>query len=202
MLSKDVLKHGREFLRYMRNFQYERTDTGILFPKASAHFSGQYTHWINDDMSTLQSHANMIPDEGLIYLLGVGVAATTPITSWYMALYSAAYTPTNTLTAANFAGTASEITSASEGYDETNRVLWVPNAIDEVNVEVTNTTVPAAFTISTATTLAVNGAALLSVATKGSTSGDLVSAGRFPATRNLSDTDTFNVKYKVDCDAL
>ena len=201
-IGKDLVRHIREFRRYVANGQYERSPDGILFPKASARMGGMYSHWINDDLSTMCHDHNLIPDEGLNHTLDVIMVSGTQITSWYMALYANAYTPTASLTAANFAATASEITSASEGYTEANRVTWVGDAVDTVNTEVTNTATPAAFTIATASTLAVNGAALLSIQTKGSTSGTLISAGRYAATRNLSDTDTFNCRYKVDVDPV
>ena len=76
------------------------------------------------------------------------------------------------------------------------------DAVDTVNTEVVNDASPAMFTIVTASSLAVNGAGLVSVSTKGSTAGTLISAGKFTATRTLSNTDQFNLKYKVDLDAV
>lgn len=200
MLGKDLVRHSREFRRNVANHNYEQTDEGVYFPSANALIRGTYAHQVNDE-PWVEDH-NLIPDEGLNYVLGAAITNGAAIGTWYMALYSNAYTPTNALTAALFPATAGEITSATEGYDEANRVTWVPDAIDTVNTEVINDTTPAAFTIATASSLAVNGAALLSVNTKGSTSGTLLSAGRFAAQRNLSDTDTFNVKYKIDVDAV
>lgn len=201
MFGRDMVKHIREFRRYVANYQYEQSDEGIYFPKAKAMVRGTYSHQVND--GPWEDDHNLIPDEGLNYIIGAAVSNdSSPITTWYMALYAAAYTPTASLTAANFAATASEITSGSEGYTEANRVTWVADAIDTVNTEVTNDTTPAAFTIITASTLAVNGAALLSQSAKGSTLGTILSAGRFAATRNLSNGDTFNVKYKIDADAV
>jgi len=200
MFAKDLVRHSREFRRNVANHNYERTESGILFPSMNAHMQGIYATSINDE-EWVEEH-NIIPDEGLNHVLDVTLANGTQIASWYMALYANAYTPTAALTAALFPATAGEITSGSEGYSEANRVTWTPDAIDTVNTEVINDTTPAAFTIVTASSLAVNGAALLSVNTKGSTSGVILSAGRFPAQRNLSDTDTFNVKYKIDVDAV
>jgi hypothetical protein len=200
MLGKDLVRHSREFRRNVANHKYEQTEQGIYFPTAKALLRGTYAHKVNDE-DWIEDH-NLIPDEGLNYVLGVACTGVTQITTWYMALYANAYTPTAALTAALFPATAGEITSGSEGYSEANRVTWVPDAIDTVNTEVINDGTPAAFTIVTASSLAVNGAALLSVNTKGSTAGTLLSAGRFAAQRNLSDTDSFNVKYKIDVDAV
>lgn len=200
MLHKDLVRHSREFRRNVANFKYERTPTGILFPSMNAHVQGIYSTSVNDG-EWIEDH-NIIPDQGLVYILEAAANNGTQIGTWYMALYANAYTPTAALTAALFPATAGEITSGTEGYSQANRVTWVGDAVDTVNTEVTNDTTPAAFTIVTASSLAVNGAALLSVNTKGSTAGTILSAGRFPAQRNLSDTDTFNIKYKLDADAV
>lgn len=200
MYNQDLIKHSREFRRNVINHKYERTEAGILFPSMNAHMQGIYSSSVNDE-AWIDEH-NIIPDEGLNHVLDVICANGTQIATWYMALYANAYTPTAALTAALFPSTAGEITSASEGYSEANRITWVPDAVDTVNTEIINEATPASFTIVTASSLAVNGAALLSVNVKGSTSGVIISAGRFPAQRNLSDTDTFNVKYKIDVDAV
>ena len=200
MLAKDLVRHSREFRRNVANHNYERTETGILFPKMNAFMSGVYSTSVNDE-EWVDDH-NIIPDQGLNHVLSVVLASGSQLNTWYMALYSNAYTPTAALTAALFPGTAGEITSGSEGYSQANRVTWTPDAVDLANSEIINDAVPAAFTIVTASSLAVNGAALLSINTKGSDQGTIISAGRFPAQRNLSDTDTFNVKYKIDVDAV
>lgn len=205
MFGVDFIKHAREFKRYLRNFQYELTSGGIFFPKAHAYGRGVYEHWVTGYESELAFDHNIIPDEGLNHFLNVVLkgpsGAGTQITSWYLMLHSGSGTPTAALTAANYNATLSEITSGSEGYSESTRVQWVGDAVDTVNTEVVNDTTAATFTIVTASSLAVNGAGLTSVSTKGSTSGVLLSAGKFGATRNLSNTDEFNLKYKVDLDA-
>lgn len=200
MLSKDLVRHSREFRRNVTNHKYERTETGILFPSMNAHMGGVYGTSVNDE-AWVEQH-NIIPDEGLEHVLDVVCANGAQLSSWYMALYSNAYTPTASLTASLFPATAGEIVSGTEGYTEANRVTWVPDAVVLLTTDIINDTTPAAFTIATATTLAVNGAALLSNNTKGSQAGKCLSAGRFPAQRNLSATDTFNVKYKINVDAV
>lgn len=203
MFGLNFLKHWREFARYVQNHQWERSSEGVYFPKAKALFRGTYTHWVTGYESEMAVDHNIIPDEGLNYFLGSGLKGSpSAITTWYLMLHSGTGTPTASLTAANYDATLSEITSGTEGYTEANRVTWSGDAVDTVNTEVVNDTTPAAFTIATASSLAVNGAGMTSVNTKGSTSGTLVSAGKFSATRNLADTDVFNLKYKVDFDAV
>ena len=205
MLGKSLTKHAREISGYMQNYQYEVSPEGILFPKANAVARGTYIHWVTGFESDTQQDSNIVPDEGLNHMLDVvlkGPAGEgTQITSWFLMLHSGSGVPTAALTAANYNATLTEITSGAEGYTEATRVAWVGDAVDTVNTEVENDASPATFTIATASTLQVNGAGLVSVSTKGDGSGKLISAGKFTATRNLSDTDEFNLKYKVDLDA-
>lgn len=206
MFGKDLLKHAREFAGYLRNFKYEVSPGGIYFPQANALARGTYTHWVTGLESEMASDHNIIPDEGLNHFLNVALkgpsGAGTQVTSWYLMLHSGSGTPSASLTAANYNATLNEIVSGTEGYSEATRVAWVGDAVDTANTEVVNDASPATFTIVTASSLAVNGAGLVSASTKGSTSGVLLSAGKFSATRNLSDTDEFNLKYKVDLDAV
>jgi hypothetical protein len=206
MFGPSLKKHLREFQRYILNHQYEKGDGNIYFPAARATASGIYTHWITGQESDIREDHNILPDEGLNHMLAVALKGPTglgtQITSWYAMLHSGSGIPTNALTAANYDATLSEITSATEGYSEATRVLWVGDAVDTVNTEVVNAAAPATFTIATATTLNVNGAGLVSVSTKGSTAGTLISAGKFSATRSFAAADEFNLKYKVDLDAV
>ena len=204
MLGSNLLKHIREFRQYIRNNQYERSENGLYFHRAGVSVRGQYTHWVTGLESEAVTDCNLVPDEGLNHMLDVVLytpGTQTTVGNWYLMLHSGSGTPTAALTAANYDATLNEITSGTEGYSEATRVEWVPDAVDTVNTEVINSAAPSTFTIVTASSLAVNGAGLVSVSTKGSTSGILASAGKFSATRNLSDTDEFNLKYKVDFDA-
>ena len=201
MFGSNLIKHLKEFQGYVRSHQYEKGEGIIYFPRAHAEAGGIYTHDVNGEDE--RSDHNIICDEGLNYILNqimLTSAAAVPRT-WYCMLHSGSGTPTAAITAANYNATVSEITSAAEGYSQATRVLWVGDAVDTVNTEVVNLASPAAFTIVTATSLAVNGAGLTSISTKGSTSGTLISAGKFSATRTLANADTFNLKYKVDLDA-
>ena len=201
MFGSNLKKHFNELQRYVQNNQYEAGEGGIYFPKAQASIGGIYTHNVNG--MDERSDSNIIPDEGLNHILNVVMLGSpVAVVDWFVMLHSGSGTPTAAITAANYNATVSEITSGSEGYSEGVRVTWVGDAVDTVNTEVTNDATPAAFTIVTASSLAVNGAGLVSISTKGSTSGTLMSAGKFSATRNLADTDVFNLKYKVDFDAV
>jgi len=193
MFHKDLRKHASEFLGYLRNKAYEITPSGILFPKARAIASGIYIHDVNGEDERIDH--NLLPDEGLTYLLSVGLNNGTKLSSWYLSIYSANYTPLAGLTAASYPATASEITSGTEGYTESTRPLWTPTAPTTPLID--NLANKATFTIATASSLTVRGCALLSEATKGAVTGKISSASKFSADRVLYNTDAFNLAYRV-----
>lgn len=193
MLDKDLAKHAKEFQGYLDNHQYEVTDAGILFPKAGAIACGTYGHDINGE--DYREDHNTIPVEGLNHLLTTTLANGAKNSNWYLALYSGAYTPVAGLTAATFPATANELTSNTEGYSETARRPWTPGAA--ANGTLDNTDSKAAFTIATAGSVTINGAALLSTSAKGATTGVLVSAAKFSAARTQYAGDVFNLLYRV-----
>lgn len=192
MFDKDLVKHSREFAAYLRNHQYETTDAGLVFPKAHAVASGMYAHRVNGGEWSYDP--NLLPSEGLTYLLSL-LGAGTKLTTWYLAPYSGAISPSANWTAATFSSTASEITSGTEGYTNATRPTWTPGtaAADTIN----NNASPVTFTIITASTLSINGVGMLSASAKGATTGVLLSATRFAATRTFADDDLFDVKYAV-----
>jgi hypothetical protein len=195
MLHHDLVRHSAEFRRMMRNHQWERAadGCGILFPKAHVILEGVYTHDVNGQ--DVQVDKNLLTTEGMNYLLSTGICNTALLAAWYFALYSGAVSPTNAWTAANFTSNGTEITSGSEGYSESTRVLWVPST--PASSSVNNTASKAAFTIVTATNLTVNGCGLASASAKGATSGKLLSAARFAAARSLQNADVFNLGYTL-----
>ena len=195
MLDRDLQKHASEFSRYLRNYQYEITDDGgVYFPRATVVAEGVYIHDVNGLDERYDK--NLLPDEGLIYLLNVGLNNGTKISTWYLSIYAANYTPTAGLTAASYPATASEITSNTEGYTETTRPVWTPT-LSSSSPMIDNLANKASFTIATASSLTVNGAALLSEATKGAVTGKLISATKFSASRTLYNTDVFNLAYRI-----
>lgn len=193
MSTNDMQKHAGEFRRHLRNGAFEQTPEGILFPRARAMITGAYIHDVNGEDE--QIDPNLITDQGLMYFLSVGLNNGTKLATWYLSLYAAAYTPLAALTAASYPATASEITSGTEGYTEAARPTWVCSAPSGNIID--NVASKAAFTIATASSLTVNGAALTSDATKGAVTGTLVSATKFAAARTLYNTDIFNLAYRV-----
>lgn len=200
MFGKDLFRHAREFLSYIRNHQWEHNEEGsIVLPRAKAFIHGEFTHAINGE--DWQTDSNLIVTEGLNYILGACITNTVAdITAWYLAPYGTAVAPLATWTGANFHTNAGELATSPEGYDEATRQAWTPDAIDTTNTEVDNDSSPAAFTMNTASTINVNGAGMLEASGKSAGTGVLLSASQFASTRTFNDGDVFNLKYKIDVD--
>lgn len=188
MIDRDLIKHAAEFKGYIDNHKYEVSEEGVYFPLARVAIVGEY----EDNYGRTP---NLIPTEGLNHILMVALSNTAKLNNFYLALFSNNYTPTNTLTAANFAATAGEITSNTEGYSETTRRQWTPTAAAGGVID--NYTAKAAFSIETATSVTIRGAALLSDNVKGSASGVLISAAKFANDRVEYDGNTYNLGYRV-----
>lgn len=200
----DLQRHGREFQRYVENHDWERMDDGaIFFPSAHAIARGTYVHGVVRNGELLDGwtyEPNLLPDEGLKYMLDVSVNAASQISAWFFALYSGAVSPAANWTAASWVAIATEITSNTTGYSETVRQTWTgAGASTSSGITSTdNLSNKAVFTIIVpSSTLTVNGCAMLSDSAKGSTSGKLISASKFAATRNLSSGDLFNLGYTL-----
>lgn len=194
MIDRDLQKHAGEFAKALATNKYELTGEGVYFPQARALAKGVYTHDVNGGDE--QTSDNLLTDEGLLYMLSCGLYNGAKLATWYLSLYSANYTPLAALTAASYPATASEITSGSEGYSESTRPVWVPSAPATGNL-IDNLASKAAFTIVSASSITVNGAALISEAAKGAVTGKLISATKFAAARTLYNTDVFNLAYRV-----
>lgn len=203
MIGTAIKRHFREFAGYVGNHKYERTSSGIYFPRAKAHLQGVYEHWIEGYESDVQRDCNVVPLEGQNHMLGVTFKGVTPITSWYLGLHSGTGAEDAAVTAATYNATYSEIQAQSGdpgGYTSATRILWASDAIDTANSEIVNDTTPAAFTVDTTTTLVVNGAWMTDKSGRTDYTGYAMSITKFAATRNLADTDVFNLKYTIDLD--
>jgi hypothetical protein len=143
---------------------------------------------------------NVITLEGQLYLLSTGLAGGTAEAAWYIALWQNAVTPDESWTAANFASTAGENTSTSEGYTG-NRPQWVPDT--PLAEPMKNSASPAEFNIVTASSVTFQGSALVSASVRGSTSGILMSAAPFDGgPRTQYNGDIFRVVYEESLQPL
>ena len=121
---------------------------------------------------------NLIPDAGRDYLLNAGLNAGAQFSTWYIGLYSGNYAPVAGDTAATFPASATEITTAYTG----DRHALTPDAL-LAGVWV-NSVAPAIFVFVDATTT-VRGGFISTTATKGGTTGLLLSAVLAPSPKTV-----------------
>ncbi|WPJ30579.1 hypothetical protein [Pseudoalteromonas phage vB_PalP_Y7] len=164
------------------------TNTGVT-AKGTYYTRTNGDDWVADP--------NLITNEGLTHILNVALGTTPKPTGYYLALFSAAAQPQPTWTAASFSSQASEIVSMTEGYSSATRPEWKPTNTSTQAIDNMAPTSIAKVTIKTATSLTVQGAAILTNSAKGSTAGVLVSATKFAAARVFQDNDTFEIGYRL-----
>ncbi len=172
---------------------YTSNDDGSITTGQGITAKGEYYDRINGGEWTRTE--NLIPTEGLAHILNVALGTTPKPASYHLALFSAAAQPAANWTAASFASTASEIVSMTEGYSSATRPTWTPantatNSID-------NMAAVAKVTMKTASSLTVQGAAMLTNSSKGSTAGALISASKYSAPRVFQDGDTYEIGYRI-----
>lgn len=188
-----MTKHRKEFAREIQGGNFEMSELGVYLPKQQVLFKGTYVEFINGEPAGMTD--NLIPNEGRDKILDVFFGADSKIATLYMALYETAINPTTAWTAANFASTAGENTSTSEGYSESTRPEWVDApASGQV---ISNLASRAAFTIVCTSDITIEGFAMLSDNTRGGTSGVLVSATRRATPRTLSNGDNYELGYQI-----
>jgi hypothetical protein len=120
---------------------------------------------------------NLMPTEGLNYMITAGMKGGSQIATWYVGLYEGNYTPVAGDTAATFPGLATECTT----YDEAARLEWVEGSV--ASGAVSNSASRAEFTSNALKT--IYGGFLSSSATKGSTAGTLLSVVRFSSPKTF-----------------
>ena len=128
---------------------------------------------------------NIVVNAGLDYLLDTGLSGGTPITTWYIGLTDGTPTVAGADTMASHAGWVEVV-----AYSDATRLAWVDGGVSSQSVD--NSASVATFNINGTTT--VGGAFLISVSTKGGTTGTLYAAGAFTGgDRALSSGDTLEV---------
>lgn len=187
------MNHQKDIAQFVQNGDFELTPEGLLIHR-SILARGRYTHSVNG--KDVQIDHNLIPTEGIAYILGSALGATAKITTWYLAVFSGAVNPAASWTAANFAANASEITSTTEGYSNVTRPTWTPGSVTAGVIG--NLASKATFNIVCTTSVNISGAALLSSNTRGGTSGVLASASRFATVRQVYSGDAFELGYEVE----
>lgn len=173
----------------MRNRKYERTPSGLFFPKIGGGLGiqGHFDVWVNGKDHSVEP--NLIVNTGLNHLLSAALAGGSAISSWYIAPFSGNVTPAAGTTAATFTSVTTETTQ----YDEAARVAWAYDAV--ASQAISNNTTRATFTINA--TVNVYGAGILSASAKSATSGTLLAYAKFSAVRAMVDDDVLTIKYTI-----
>ena len=135
---------------------------------------------------------NLMPDDALTYVARSSMDGVTDISTWYIGLYKAAYTPVGTETAALIPGTVVEFTS----YSETTRPAWTKTYTSGV---LTNTASKAVFTSSLTgmTTETIYGVFISSAPAKNASTGTLLSIAAYSPTKVVGAGDVLNVTAAI-----
>lgn len=172
---------------------YTTNDDGSITTGKGITAKGEYFDRING--GEWARTENLIPTEGLAHILNVALGTTPKPASYHLALFSAAAQPQASWTAASFASTASEIVSMTEGYSAATRPTWTPTNTSTGSID--NMAAVAKVTMKTASSLTVQGAAMLTTSAKGGTTGALISASKYAAPRVFQDGDTYEIGYRI-----
>lgn len=182
----------KEFVDAIRNNKYEvDEENGLFLPAQKVTIGGVFTHDVRRNGVLLgeRSDHNIVVNQGLDHILDVVLHASTQVTTWYIGIFEGNYTPVATDTAANITANSTECTA----YDESTRVEYVEAAASSQST--TNSANKATFTINATKT--VYGAFLASASAKSATTGTLLAASRFSASRSLVATDELLITYTI-----
>lgn len=180
----------RNLGRLWRNHRWERDDDGEILI-GHARIGGVFECQAPDGLGVVQTR-NLLTTEGCNYLLSAGIAGGTQYSTFYVAPFSANVAVADTLTAANFASTQTELTTQ---YSESTRVAFVESA--PASKSTNNTANPATVTAAV-DSVSIWGLGLLSLSTKGGTTGVLLAAAKYSTVRSLPSTgDALGIKYTL-----
>lgn len=188
-----MLKQTKALAAALDAGDFEVTTEGVYFPQHGVMATGEYFDRVNG--GEWQATPNLVVTEGLVHILNVALGSKVKSAGYYLALFSGAAAPAANWTASNFSSVASEIVSLSEGYSNATRPQW--NPVDATTGSIDNMTATASVTIATATQLNVTGAALLTNATRGGTTGVLISATKYTAARTFQAGDIYEIGYRL-----
>lgn len=193
MLSQETIQ--REIARELSAQRFDVTSDGLYLPRMGAVAVGQYWGRVNGGEWRHEGN-NRIVTEGYALMLSVSLSQAPKPAGVYLAICSGGTEPADNWTAATYAATASEIVSMTEGHTGATRPVWTPpNSVSVGSID--NYANPAQLTIATAGTLTMTGAALLTNAQRGGTTGALINASLFNAPRLLQNGDKYDLGYRV-----
>jgi hypothetical protein len=175
---------------------YERSAGGILMPKQGLVVGGVFDCELirGGEVIDAWKTPNLVVNEGLNALLDIMFHGSTQITTWYIGLFEANYTPVATVTAATITAASTECTA----YDEATRVAY--NEAAASSQSITNSANKATFTFND--TKSIYGAFLVSASAKSATSGTLFSAAQFSSAKAVEDDDQLLVTYTFNASSV
>lgn len=133
---------------------------------------------VDGQIKSIETIGNIIPTEGLNYILGASISGSSQLSTWYLGLYTANRTPLAGDTMTTFLADCDE----TANYGSTSRLEAVFAAVDAGSV--TSIADPTIFTFDVDTT--VQGGFLTSGVTINNTSGLLISAVKFSSPKVIS----------------
>ncbi len=171
--------------------EYEQSRGGVLMPNSGLVIGGYFDidHVRGGEVIESWRENNLVVNEGLDSVLDIMFHAATQISTWYIGLFEANYTPVATVTAATITAASTECTA----YDETTRQEYVEAAASSQSI--TNSASRATFTFNATKT--IYGLFLASASAKSATSGKLFSAARFGTAKSVVDDDQLLVTYTL-----
>ncbi len=187
-------KFKSEFARALRNFQYERTDLGVVFPKQKLVIGGVFSASVDGGPMIVGN--NTLALQCLDSMLSVYFDNQAAPVAFYVAPFTNNIAPTSALTAATFTATQGEYT----GYTQAARTAWTPNGASSGQT-VSNSASPALFTVG-ASAATVAGAGLLTASAKGATTGVLVAAALFATPNALNPGSSLSIQYSLAATAV
>ena len=193
----DTKKHGAEIGRALRLGKFERTPAGILIGGGmNALVNGAFKDTLyRGGERDISISPNIVLDEWLIFMLNVMFNGASPITAWYVGLFSGNVTPAGTLTGAALVGTLTELTGYTiTGGSETNRPAFTTTTTATKSLG--NTGSEALFNFDDEGPYTARGAFIAQAQAKGAVTGKAVAATRFAADRTgLALPDKLGVEY-------
>lgn len=185
---------ANEIRRRLDQFDYERSENGILFPKMGLTIGGVFT--VQSGNEPPEVCPNLITNQGLNQILNTMLppgGAFVQITQWYIAPFSGNVTPDATWTAANFVATATEFTAYTAG---TRQALTIATAATAQTTG--NSANKASITFDVGGPFNVYGVAVLSSATKSASTGVMLAATRFTNPRlSQASPDSLTIQYDL-----
>ena len=173
--------------------RFEETEMGLFFPRERVMVAGRFAY--NKKGEPEEFSDNLVVTQGRDYLAGVALNSVTPITSWFVAPFTADVTVQATWTAANFTANSTETT----GYESATRPAWVGGSVASGAV---NSFAAKAEIKATSDGVIIRGAGLVSNSAKSATTGTLLGASKFPSAKTLDTDEILEVGYGLSVTAV